>query len=232
MTVSASQRPPGGFEDRLEAELVKVVAARAASARPRLARPMATAMRRPAIRVGLLAAGIGVAAAAGFAFGGFSSGHRNAGPPQAGLSAGAGRVHIRTAAFSVDSYADGTVHVSWDKSRYIQDSADTTALQQALREAGLPVLIKTGVFCTGPGDSGALGPGGVGPGVGQVMRGETQPGGDVVFVFTPSAMPAGKELFIGYLTPAQLAVTHGQPGSVERLVPAGGPLTCTTRVPR
>ena len=39
------------------------------------------------------------------------------------------------------------------------------------------------------------------------------------------------ELFIGYLSPAQLAVTQGQPGSVERLVPTGVPLTCTTQAP-
>ena len=66
---------------------------------------------------------------------------------------------------------------------------------------------------------------------GQVMKGEDQPDGTVVFIFTPSAMPAGDELFIGNLSPAQLAVTHGQPGSVERLVPTGVPLTCTTQAP-
>ena len=63
------------------------------------------------------------------------------------------------------------------------------------------------------------------------MKGEQRAGGTVVFIFTPSAMPAGKELFIGYLSPSQLAVTHGQPGSVERLVPTGVPLTCTTQAP-
>jgi hypothetical protein len=63
------------------------------------------------------------------------------------------------------------------------------------------------------------------------MRGQDRPDGTVAFTFTPSAMPAGEELFIGYLSPAQLAVTHGRPGSVERLVPTGIPLTCTTQVP-
>jgi hypothetical protein len=63
------------------------------------------------------------------------------------------------------------------------------------------------------------------------MKGEDQPDGTVVFVFTPSAMPAGEELFIGYLSSAQLAITHGQPGSVERLVPTGVPLACTTQAP-
>ena len=141
-------------------------------------------------------------------------------------------MHIRTAAFTVDTYADGTVHVSWDKSRYIQDRQDIASLQHVLREAGFPVLIKEGVFCQGPDDSGYLDPGGVGRGVGQVMKGEDGTDGSVVFIFTPSAMPAGEELFIGYLSPAQLAVTHGQPGSVERLVPTGVPLTCTTKAPQ
>jgi hypothetical protein len=63
------------------------------------------------------------------------------------------------------------------------------------------------------------------------MRGEGQAGGTVVFVFTPSAMAPGEELFIGYLSPSQLAVTHGRPASVERLVPADAALTCTTQPP-
>jgi len=215
MNVSETRSPSGSFEDRLEAELVKVVTARAAL--PRRPRQPAAAMRRPAVRVGILAVVAAVAAAVGFAFGG-------TGRP----GTGGGPVHIRTVAFSVDAYRDGTIHVRWDKSQYFRDSA---GLEQALREAGFPVLIKEGVFCKGPHDSGYLDPSGVGPGVGQVMRGVAQPDGAVVFVFTPSAMPAGEELFIGYLSPSQLTVTHGRPGSVERLVPTGAPLTCTTSAP-
>jgi hypothetical protein len=149
-------------------------------------------------------------------------------PAGAGLSTAAGPVHIRTAAFTVDRYTDGTIHVTWDKSRYFQDRQE---LQQALRAAGLPVLIKEGVFCKGPQDNGYLDASGEGAGVSAVMSGEGQAGGAVVFVFTPSAMPPGKELFIGYLSPSQLAVTHGRPASVERLVPAGVALTCTTQPP-
>ena len=223
MNVSKMRPPPGGFEDRLEAELVRVVAARAALPQgPR----RGAAMRRPAVRAGVLAAGTAVAAAAGLALGTPALSHPPAAPPEAEV--GAGSVHIRTAAFTVDSYTDGTVHVTWDKSQYFKDRA---GLQQALREAGFPVLIREGVFCKGPQDSGYLDPSGVGPGVGQVMKGEPQAGGTVAFVFMPSAMPAGEELFIGYLSPSQLAVTHGQPGSVERLVPTGVPLTCTTQAP-
>ena len=176
----------------------------------------------------LIVTATGVAAVTGLTLGVPALSHPPAAPPQAKLGTGAGSVHIRTAAFTVDSYTDGTVHVTWDKSQYFQDHA---GLQQALREAGFPVLIKEGVFCTGPHDDGYLDPSGVGPGVDHVMRGEPQRDGAVVFVFTPSAMPAGKQLFIGYLSPSQLSVTHGQPGSVERLVSTGVPLTCTTKAP-
>jgi hypothetical protein len=170
----------------------------------------------------VLAAGAAAAVAAGFALGG----------PQPALGpAGAAPVHVRTAAFTVDTSAGGTVTVTWDKSQYIAASQDGAALQQALRAAGFPVLIREGVFCTGPHDAATVDPSGEGPGVGQVMRGETRPDGSVVFSFVPAAMPRGKELFIGFLNRAQFAVTQGRPGSVERLVPASGPLACTPRLP-
>jgi hypothetical protein len=215
--------PRGGFEDRLEAELVKVVAHRAAMARGPQRRP---AIQRPPVRASLVA-GTAAAAAAAAALGVPALTHPAAGPA-GGPSTRPGSAHIRTAAFTVDTYADGTIHVTWDKSQYFQDRA---GLQQALRAAGFPVMVREGVFCKGPNDSGHLDPSGVGPGVGQVMQAEQKADGAAAFVFTPSAMPAGQELFIGYLSASQLAVTHGHPGSVERLVPAGVPLTCTTQPP-
>jgi hypothetical protein len=63
------------------------------------------------------------------------------------------------------------------------------------------------------------------------MQAGPQTNGDVGFTFIPSAMPPGTELFIGYLSPSQLAVTNGRPGSVERLVPTTAPLTCSTHAP-
>ncbi len=230
MNIGELRSPPGGFEDRLEEELVKVVVARAALQQDRGQRT-AAALRRPAVRAGVLAAGTAVAAAAGFAFSGPSLSHRPARLPQAAASTEAGPAHIRTAAFALDTYTDGTVRVTWDKSKYIQSSQDIAVLQRALREAGFPVLIRKGVFCRGAHDNGTVDSSGVGPGVGQVMKGEDRSDGAVVFTFTPSAMPAGEELFIGYLSPSQLAITHGRPGSVERLVPMGEPLRCTTQVP-
>jgi hypothetical protein len=225
MTDSTMQRPRGGFESRLEAELVKVVAQRAAL--PRQRPPVSwPPVSWPPARIGLAAATAAAAAVAG-ALGVQAFTHSAATPASAIPGAKSGSVHIRTAAFTVDSYSDGTIHVTWNKNQY-QDSA---GLQQALRAAGFPVLIREGVFCMGPHDNGYLDPSGVGPGVGQVMQGEQEADGSVVFVFTPSAMPHGDELFIGYLSPSQLAVTHGRPGSVERLVPTNAPLTCTTQPP-
>jgi len=220
MTDSTMQQPRGGFESRLEAELVKVVAQRPAVPQHR------AAMSWPPARIGLAAATAAVAAVAG-ALGVQAFTHSAAAPANAVPGVNSGSVHIHTAAFTVDSYSDGTIHVTWNKNQY-QDSA---GLQQALRAAGFPVLIREGVFCMGPHDNGYLDPSGVGPGVGQVMQGEQEPDGSVVFVFTPSAMPHGDELFIGYLSTSQLAVTHGRPGSVERLVPTNAPLTCTTQPP-
>src|SRR5438445_2353243 len=120
MNVSKVRPPLGGFEGRLEAELVKVVTARAAL--PQGPRRRA-AMRRPAVRIGVVAAGTAVAAITGLALGGRALSHPPAAPPQAELSTGPGSVHIRTAAFTVDSYTDGTVHVTRDKSQYAQDRA-------------------------------------------------------------------------------------------------------------
>ncbi len=117
----------------------------------------------------LIATATGVAAVTGLTLGVPVLSSPPAGRPGAVLSTAAGSVHIRTAAFSVDSYTDGTVHVTWDKKRYFQDHQ---GLQQALRDAGFPALVKEGVFCQGPQDNGYLDPSGVGPGVDQVMQGD------------------------------------------------------------
>jgi hypothetical protein len=140
---------------------------------------------------------------------------------------GASGLHIQTVAYTLDTQPDGTIKVTWTKQAYVQDPG---GLQGALRRAGFPVLIKVGEFCKGPADDGYLDPSGQGHGVDTVMQ-ASGAGSDVVFTFKPAAMPPGTELFIGYLSPAQLAVTHGRPGSVERLVPTGTTLVCTTQAP-
>ncbi len=74
------------------------------------------------------------------------TGGGSAPPSQAGNSTGAGAVHVRTAAYTVDTKTDGTIHVTWDKERYFADHA---GLERALNQARFPVLIKVGEFCRG-----------------------------------------------------------------------------------
>lgn len=147
--------------------------------------------------------------------------------PPAEATSGAG-VHIHTVAYTVDTQKDGTVHATFDKQRYFTDHA---GLEAALRRAGFPVLIKTGVFCKGPGDDGKLTPSGEGAGVSRVMEGVREADGRVTFVFKPEKMPANTQLFIGYLDASQLAAVHGNPGSVERLVPTNAKLVCDSVPP-
>jgi hypothetical protein len=169
-------------------------------------------------------AATGVVAVTGIALGVPVLSHPSTAPP----ARSTGGVHIRTAAFTLDSQADGTLRVTWDKEKYFKDH---TGLERALRAAGFPVLVKEGVFCKGPQDDGYLSPSGSGRGVERVVHGERQSDGRVNLVFNPAAMPAGKQLFIGYLSPAQLAAVNMNPGSVERLVPVSGPLKCDTQPP-
>jgi hypothetical protein len=187
-----------------------------------------TAGRARRRRRRVVGAATGVVAVTGIALGVPALSRPSTVPPGPTLSTGAGSVHIRTAAFALDSQTDGTLRVTWDKAKYFQDHE---GLQRALRAAGFPVLIKEGVFCKGPQDDGYLSPSGGGHGVERVMHGVRQGDGSVYLVFNPSAMPAGKQLFIGYLSPAQLTSVHENPGSVERLVPSAGPLKCDTQPP-
>lgn len=152
-------------------------------------------------------------------------------PGQGMMANGAGGsgVHVQTVAYTLSTQANGTIKLTWTKKAYINDPS---GLQVALRRAGFPVLIKVGQFCKGPQDDGYLDPSGQGRGVDKVMQaGPNRDGTDVVIMFYPHAMPAHTQLFIGYLSPAQLAVTQGRPGSVERLVPTGTSLVCTTQAP-
>ncbi len=176
--------------------------------------------RRQHRRLALVAAG--TVAVTGLALGVATLANPSAAPPTAG-----GGVHVRTVAFTVDTMTDGTIQVTWTKRRMQEDPA---GLEAALRQAGFPVLMKVGEFCIGPGDDPTL-VHGSGPGVDAVVRPLQDTGDDVTFVFDPAAVPAGRQLFIGYLNPAQLEITGGRPGSIERLVPTDVPLTCTTDVP-
>ncbi|MGI5456896.1 hypothetical protein ACQEWB_27775 [Streptomyces sp. CA-249302] len=182
--------------------------------------------RRRRRRIALTAGATAVAA--GLALGVPTYGHPSTAPPSAELATGAGTVHVRTAAYTVDSLKDGSVRVSWDKQAYFDDHA---GLERALHDAGFPVIVKVGEFCKGPGDKQKLDDSGVGSGVDKVMKGRRSGDDRVTFDFLPDAMPANTELFIGYLTPAQLRITDGRPGSVERLVPTDTALTCSSELP-
>ncbi|MFD4413941.1 hypothetical protein [Streptomyces sp. NPDC058475] len=173
------------------------------------------AVRRRRRRVAVAA--VGVTAAAGLALGVPGYGHPSTAPP-----AGGGAEPV---AFTVAKRSDGTVAVTWTKEQYFKDPA---GLQKALRAAGFPVLVKTGVFCKGPDDHTQVDEHGSGAGVEEVVKRERRDDGTVVFLYDPAAMPAHTQLFIGYLDRAQLAVTQGRPGSVERLVPTGADLKCAT----
>ncbi|MEV6015309.1 MULTISPECIES: hypothetical protein [unclassified Streptomyces] len=165
----------------------------------------------------LAVAAVGVTAAAGLALGAPGYGHPPTAPPTGGGT--------EAVAFTVAKRPDGKVAVTWTKEQYFKNPA---GLQKALRAAGFPVLVKTGVFCKGPDDRTRVDRHGSGPGVERVVERERRADGTVVFVYDPAAMPARTQLFIGYLDKAQLAVTQGRPGSMERLVPTGVALTCGT----
>jgi hypothetical protein len=131
----------------------------------------------------LVGAATGVVAATGIALGVPALSDPSTAPPQTGLSTGAGSVHIHTAAFTLDTHTDGTVYVTWDKQQYFQNHE---GLQQALRKAKFPVLIKEGSFCKAAKDDPYLDPSGVGHGVDRVMQAHQEGGsgkGKVVFVF-------------------------------------------------
>ncbi|MFJ5308801.1 hypothetical protein [Streptomyces sp. NPDC088350] len=173
---------------------------------------------------------VGAVAVTGLALGVSTYGNPSTAPPSDELATGAGTVHIHTAAYAVDSLKNGSIRVSWDKQAYFDDHA---GLERALDAAGFPVLIKVGEFCRGVDDPATLDRHGSGPGVEKVRTAHREADGRVVFDFHPAAVPTGKQLFIGYLSAAQLKVTDGRPGSVERIVPADtGQLTCSSDLPK
>ena len=221
--------PPGGFEDRLEAELVRVVSARAARQRRSTQRAVA-AMRRPAVRAGVLAVGTAVAAAAVASRCGPSA------QPPAGRAVQAGTRHRGRPG----AHQDGRVHRGQLRRRHgprdlgqepvhpgqpgHREPAASPARGRVPRaHQGRRLLPGTArQRTTRRGRRRARGrPGHDGRGQARRRRSSSSS--------RRRRCPRGEELFIGYLSPSQLAVTHGRPGSIERLVPTGVPLTCTTQ---
>ena len=119
------------------------------------------------------------------------------------------------AAFTVATNPDGTVTLSLAQDQIF----DPAALRQALVNAGVPAIVTVGKVCYL-----AHPPRTYNGSPAQVLR-SAQVDGRTVTTITPSAMPAGTELSIGYF-----AVSGG--GGVHIvLVPDNAPLTCTTGPP-
>ena len=126
----------------------------------------------------------------------------------------AGPVHVHLADFSVDTNPGGTVTVTLSQAQIL----DPDALRQALAEAGVPAKITIGSFCYNPvPDRDAL--------FQAVVLHQPGPGEGSDVVITPSKLPAGSTLAIGYVQAAAPAKAHFE------LLTAGAPVTCSSSPP-
>jgi len=115
----------------------------------------------------------------------------------------------RLASFEVSTAPGGLVKLTL---------SDPSALRQALAKVGVPALVTAGKVCYVPGPNAIL------P---QVLPSPPQhlPDGRIVWTITPSAIPQGIELSIGYYHVA------GGFGIHVTLVPDHAVLTCTASPP-
>jgi hypothetical protein len=119
-------------------------------------------------------------------------------------------VHVHLAAFSLDSNTGGTVTLSLTKAQTL----DPGTMRQALAQAGVPALINVGSVCYNPHpDRSAL--------FQFVSPRRLRADGSFVMVMTPSKMPAGSKLSLGYF-PDHVRFT---------LLTAGAPMTCSSNPP-
>jgi hypothetical protein len=128
------------------------------------------------------------------------------------LPLGTGPVHIHLTAFSVDSNPGGTVTLTLTKDQIL----DPSAIRQALAQAGVPAIVNVGFLCYV-----------AHPVTGGQFLSSHQPGpdGSTVMLITPSRMPAGTTLSIGYYE------NDIQAGVQFTLVPDGVRLTCNNHPP-
>jgi hypothetical protein len=137
----------------------------------------------------LAAAGVTASAAVGLGLWGVGgSGHP---------SGGGGSVQL--AAFSVTSGPNGSSTLTLRKGA--QYRLDPDALRDALAQHGIPAVVTLGKVCdTNPEPTG----------LDQVVSSRRLADGSVVTTFTPSAMPAGSKLSIGYFpTHTTIALIDG-----------------------
>lgn len=112
-------------------------------------------------------------------------------------------VHIQLAGYSINSNSEGTVTIRFTD----EQSMNPTYMQRVLARAGVPALIRIGSFCHTPTQPSGF-----------EVTDRQGPQGNVM-VITPSAMPTGAELSLGYF-PGQVAWT---------MIAIGQPLNCVTR---
>jgi hypothetical protein len=211
--------PPQLPQFSRDMEQFLLAAARANASRP----PTAASRRRRYAAVGLTAAAVAAAAAVGIDYATSDGPHTpSANPTGAPHTSPSGGVHIHLAAFSVDTNPGGTVTLTLTQGQLF----DPSTLRQALAQAGVPALVTVGSVCTGPGPSDAL-PQVISQSPRRPNRTTTprQPNGMTVTTITPSAIPTGEKLSIGYFT-----VPNGG-GLHISLVPNSAPLTCTSTPP-
>jgi hypothetical protein len=121
---------------------------------------------------------------------------------------------VRLASFEVSTAPGGLVKLTLSPGQL----RDPGALRQALTKVGVPALVTVGKVCYVPGPSAILT---------QVLSSPPQhlPDGKTVWTITPSAIPKGIELSIGYYHVA------GGFGIHVTLVPDHTALTCTASPP-
>jgi hypothetical protein len=128
-----------------------------------------------------------------------------------------GAVHVHLAAFSVDTDAGGTVTVTLNRN----EISDPEALRQALAQADVPTVINVGSVCYNPHpDRGEF--------FQVVALHQSGPDGTDVMVITPSKMPSGSKLSIGYIPNGHNAIVDGVRFT---LLMDGLPVTCNDSPP-
>jgi hypothetical protein len=185
-----------GFRADMEQFLVS-----AARREPRRSRPTRRARIAGAAGGAALAVAIAVAVASN-------------GTTDARGRAEASSVHVHLVDFSVDTNPGGIVTVILSQAQMV----DPDALRQALAQAGIPARITVGSVCYNPVQN-------QNPLLEAFALSKPGPGEASKLVITPSKMPAGSTLTIGYV----MNGAFGKP--LFSVLAAGAPVTCTSNPP-
>jgi hypothetical protein len=206
---SLENRPALPDTPKFSRDLEQALIAVASGGSSRRRRPVSR-LRRPAI-AGLAAAAIAIGAGIGIDHA-LGSGSAGSSPGETG--AGTRPVHIHVATFSVARAANGTVTVTL----FSNHAPDAAALRRALAQAGVPALVTVGTVCYVPGPVSGLQQ--------AISRPPHVPFGTAMLTITPSAIPSGSELSIGYFF-----MPGGGGGIHVTLVPDHARLTCKAEPP-